>query len=217
MDPTVKKFLRHLQCPWTVSDKEPPTLMSLAAYRESCKIFKEHNLLQGPHIGMYKFGSTAPFIRTDLPSKVWNYIPIGILSQTTLYRHQCHVTKKTYSWDVKDLRTIVLIDSEENLTYKRIDREEMRDTIDHIQFSPEHYNRPQRNAMAHGIKRRLVFDYQKYLRQNFSLACSDLKICFDRIVHSAASSAFQCLGIPLPAIISMPDTIQRILHTFRTE
>ena len=34
-NPPVKTFLRHLQRPTTVSDKEPPTLMSLSAYKQS--------------------------------------------------------------------------------------------------------------------------------------------------------------------------------------
>ena len=50
----MKTFLKHLQRPNTVSNKEPPTLMSLAAYRESWKTVKENTSLQRPHIGMYK-------------------------------------------------------------------------------------------------------------------------------------------------------------------
>ena len=52
--PSVKTISRHLQQKLTVSGKEPPTLMSLDAYRESWKIVKENTLSQGPHIGMYK-------------------------------------------------------------------------------------------------------------------------------------------------------------------
>ena len=40
--PEVKKLLRNLQRSTTVSDKEPLTLMSLDAYRESCEIVKEN-------------------------------------------------------------------------------------------------------------------------------------------------------------------------------
>ena len=62
------------------------------------------------------------------------------------------------SWDVKDLQTIVLFNSEENHTYKRIGGEEMRAAIDHGRFSPKIYSRPQRSAVAHGINRKIVFD-----------------------------------------------------------
>ena len=51
---TSKKILRHLQRPTTVSDKETSTLISLASYIESWKIFKENMSSQIPHLGMYK-------------------------------------------------------------------------------------------------------------------------------------------------------------------
>ena len=77
--------------------------------------------------------------------------------------------------------------------------------IDHRQISPEQYSKPQCSAVAHGINRRLAFDYQQYLRQPFSLACSDLKIWYDQIVHSAARLALERLWISLPEIIGMLD------------
>ena len=49
-----KKFLRQLQHPNTVSNKEPPTLTSLSDYREYWKRIKENMSSQGTHIGMYR-------------------------------------------------------------------------------------------------------------------------------------------------------------------
>ena len=94
---------------------------------------------------------------------------------------------------MKDLRTIFLLDLEANHTYKSIGRDTMQADIEHIQISPEQYRIPQRSSVAHGINWRLIFDYQ----QPFSLACSDLKSCYDIIVHSASRIAFKRLGIPL--------------------
>ena len=68
--------------------------------------------------------------------------------------------KKVDLWDVKDICSIVLLESEANHTYKLIGREEMRETIDHEKKSPEKYSRPHRSAVAHGINRILVLDYQ---------------------------------------------------------
>ena len=84
------------------------------------------------------------------------------------------VPKKTDSWDVKYLRNIVLLDSETNYTYKRIRREEMISAIDHKQIAPKQYSRPQCISVAHKIDQGLVFDYQQYQQQPFSLACCDL-------------------------------------------
>ena len=114
------------------------------------------------------------------------------------------------SWDVKNLRTVVPHDLEENHTYKRIGREAIRAAIEHRQISPEEYIRPQRSAVAHEINQRLVFEYQQYLQQPFSILCSDLKSCYYRIFHSAAILALQCLGIPLPSIFIILYKIQRM-------
>ena len=92
----------------------------------------------------------------------------------------------------------------------------MISAVDHGKISPEQYSRPYSSALAHGINLRLVFDWQLYLQQPFSLACSDLKSCCLRIFHSAASLALQRLCIPLPIIISMLDIIQSMTHMFRT-
>ena len=91
----------------------------------------------------------------------------------------------------------------------------MRVDIYHGQIAPEQYIRPQLRDVSHEINPILVFDYQRYLWQIFSLSCSYLKEKNDQIVHSAASLALQRLGIPLMEIISMLDTIQRISHTVR--
>ena len=115
--------------------------------------------------------------------------------------------KKTDSWDVKELRTIVPIDYEANHTYKHIIREAIISAIKHRQIAPEQYSRSQCSTVAHGINQILVFYYQRYLQQLFYLACSDLKYFYDKIVHSPSSLALQHLGIPLLSIISMLVTI----------
>ena len=60
--PAVKTLLIHQQRPKTVSDKELPTLMSLAAYRESWKIVKKNMSSQVPHIRIYKSALHQPLL-----------------------------------------------------------------------------------------------------------------------------------------------------------
>ena len=92
----------------------------------------------------------------------------------------------------------------------------MRASIQHRKIALKQYSKPQRSTLAHGINQRLLFGYQRYLRQTFYLLCSDLKICYDRIVHSPASLTLQHLVIPLLSITSMLYTIQCMSHTART-
>ena len=72
------------------------------------------------------------------------------------------------------------------------------------------------NAVAHETNQILVFYYQRYLQQLFSLEFNDLKSCYDIIVHSDSSLSFQCLGVPLPSIIIMLDTMHIMSHKVRT-
>ena len=46
-------------------------------------------------------------------------------------------------------------------------------------------------------------------------AC-DLKSCYDRVVHSAASIALQRVGVPLSVVQCMFGTIQELIHQVRT-
>ena len=55
-------------------------------------------------------------------------------------------------------KSIVLLDFEENHTYKRTGKEAMRASIYHEQVDTEQYIRPHRSAADHGINCRLVFD-----------------------------------------------------------
>ena len=164
---------------------------------------------------MYKAAAQHPLLGWIFHQKS----EISYLSGYSLIRHRTGtdvMLQKIDSWDVKDIRNIVLLDSEANQTYKYIGRESMRSAIDHGKFPPEQYSRPQRSAAANGINHRLVFDYQQYLLQPFSLAFSDLKHFYDRIFHLAAILALQSLCITLLAIIIMINTTQRMTHTVRT-
>ena len=120
---SVKILLRHLQRPNTVSNKEPPTLMSLAAYRESWRVVKENTSSRGPHIGIYKSEAQHPLLGWIFHQKSKTSYLLGY----SLRRHRIGtdvmLPKRAGYWDVKDLRIIVLLDAEANHTNKHIRRE----------------------------------------------------------------------------------------------
>ena len=92
----------------------------------------------------------------------------------------------------------------------------MRVATDHGNISPEQYIRPQHSSVNHEIDRRLVFDYQLYIRQPLSLVSNDLDKSYYIIFLSAARLSLQRLGITLLSIIIKLDQIQRMSHTIRT-
>ena len=164
---------------------------------------------------MYKAAAQHPLLGWIFRQKS----EITYLSWYSLRRHRTVtdvvLPKNSNSWDVKDLLNLYFtwLWSETYLkTYCNIKNESGHRQREN--FSRK-YIRPQRSSMAHGINHRLVFDYQRYLWQSLSLACSDMKSCCDRIVHSAASLSLQCLGIHILEIIIMLDTIKRMSHTVR--
>ena len=92
----------------------------------------------------------------------------------------------------------------------------MRAAIDNEKISLEQYGRPQLSAVACGINHILVFEYQESLQQFFSLTCSDMKSCYDRILHSTTILALQHLVIPFLAILIILEIIQIMTNTIRT-
>ena len=95
---------------------------------------------QRPHIRMYIAAAHHPLLGYIFHQKS----EIPYLSVYSLRRHRTDPNvmlpkKRRY---VKDLRTIVLLDSEENHTYKRIRIEAMRSSIENRQLAPEKYSRP---------------------------------------------------------------------------
>lgn len=124
--------------------------------------------------------------------------------------------KKENDSNVDRLRTIVLFDSEANMNYKHLGRRAMKSAIALNQIVPEQYSRPNRNSIDHALNRQLVMDHQLYTRSPYALVSVDLKSCYDRINHTSASLALQRIGIHPTEIISMFDSIQRMVHKVRT-
>ena len=86
----------------------------------------------------------------------------------------------------------------------------MRAAIEHRKISPDQYIGQQHRTVTHGINRRLVLYYLQYLQQPLSIACSDLKICYEIIFHLGVRLELQQLGIPIQSILSMLDTIHHM-------
>ena len=212
----VKTFIQSMSQPVTTTQPEGCFLMSQQEFRESWKVVKERTSSSGAHIGHYKAAcqhdelsrllhlrSEIPFLSGYAPQRYRNGVDVMLL-------------KKAGVTDITKLRTIVLFDSESNHNNKRIGRQAMHAALAQNLIAEEQYSRPGRSAIEHALNRRLVFDHQRYDRSPLALACSDLKSCYDRVVHAAASLALQRIGVPIASIVSMFDSIRRMTHCVRT-
>ena len=114
------------------------------------------------------------------------------------------------------LRTIVLYEADFNHENKRIGKDAMTAALNNNYIAAEQFSRPGRSAQDNALGKRLVFDHYRFLKLPFGMCACDLKSCYDRVVHTAASLALQRVGVPLPRIKCMFGTIQNLTHHVRT-
>jgi hypothetical protein len=150
-----KQFLQHMKIPPRFFKIPPIT------YSEFCKGWekaKERTSSNGPHFGHYKAGIAHFRIGRLLYQR--SQIPMVTGYSPRRHREGINVMllKKEKNYNVDNLRTIVLFDSEANMNYKHIGRRSA--AITQNQIATEQYSRPNRKAIDHAINRRLVMDHQ---------------------------------------------------------
>ena len=59
-------------------------------------------------------------------------------------------------------------------------------------------------------------DTLRQARRAGALCSNDAKSCYDRVVHSIATLAMRCMGVPANPIKSMFATLQTAAHKIRT-
>jgi hypothetical protein len=83
-------------------------------------------------------------------------------------------------------------------------------------IAPEQFgSRKHKRAITHCINKRLTFDHMRQLQHPGALCASDLKSCYDRVVHAIASLSMRRVGMPSEPIICMFTTIQDLEHHVR--
>jgi hypothetical protein len=208
-----RQFLRTMKKPSHFFKVQPITFSDFC---EGWNKAKETTSSNGPHFGHYKAGVT----HHQIGPLLYQHSQIPILTGYSPRRHRegidVMLLKKEQNYNVDNLSTIVLIDSEANMNYKHLGRRAMSAAILQNQIATEQYSRPKRKAIDHAINRRLVMDHQLYLRQPYAMTSCDLKSCYDRINHSSASLALQRIGITPHEIHAMFQTIQQMVHKVRT-
>lgn len=168
------------------------------------------------HFGHWKAGvqdydiATAEWQLTMIPAK-YGFSPSIWPTATDVM-----ILKKEGILDIDKLRTIVLYEADFNFFNKCIGRQAMDNAMQNGNMASEQYAKPKSSAQEQCITRRLIFDIVRHTRQTLAMASSDLKSCYDRIVHSAAAFALQKNGISQEAVTTMFTTIQQCQHHIRT-
>ena len=168
------------------------------------------------HMGHFKAGarhrnigwvhfhlSTLPMLSGYSPKRWQHGIDVMLLKSPEVYLLQ-------------KLRTIVLYKADFNHENKRLGRDLMKMALEQNLISDEQFSQPGRSAQDNALSKRLVFDYFRFKKRSFGMCACDLKSCYDRVVHTAASLALQRVGVPVSKIKCMFGTIQKLIHRIRT-
>ena len=171
------------------------------------------NIHFGHHLACSKHFSNAQF------ESHMSAIPYQTGYSPTRYQKSVNamLLKKAGKTDVDSLRTIVLLEPDFNHMNKKLGRDVMQFAEKHQLIAPEQFgSRKRHSSIDQVLIKTLFYDILRIKRQDGYLCSNDAKGCYDRITHSMASLALQRVGLPLPPIISMFSTLQRMNHHIRT-
>ena len=212
--PATILWLKHMAISNPLARDEIST--SLKSYRQGWKLAKERTATGNIHVGHFKAGALHKrlgwlnFVMAVLPYSA-GYVPLRWRKGTDVM-----LLKKEECFLVNKLRTIVLYEADFNAENKRLGKDAMKAAIKHNGIAAEQFSRPGRSAQENAVCKRLIFDLTRTTRRPFGMCACDLKSCYDRIVHSAASIALQRIGVPLGKIKTMFGAVQRLVHHVRT-
>jgi hypothetical protein len=115
------------------------------------------------------------------------------------------------------LRTITLAEADFNFNNKFLGKQTLEHAKKNNLIAKEQYgSRKGKSVIEHSVHKRLTFDIMRHLRMDGALCSNDAKSCYNRIIHSIASLAYQHLGVPLPPVKCMLQSIQNMKHHIRT-
>ena len=212
--PVVRLWLENLVIKDTESKTE--TLQTFREYRQGWKYAREFTSSGELHFGHFKAEAEHDMLAWS------NYVLAGIPRVTGICPDRWKrgtdvmLLKKEGLFLLEKLRTIVLFESDFNFENKRLGREAMRLALEKGLITDEQYSRPGRSSQDNALNKHLMFDYARLRRQPFAVCACDLKSCYDRIVHNAATLALRRAGVRQSDIESMFGTIQQMIHKVRT-
>ena len=208
------KWLKSLRV--TDTEQREESVTSWRDFQDGWKKIKEQTASGELHMGHFKAGARHRNIG-------WVHFQLSLIPMYTGYSPQrwrkgidVMLLKAPEVYLLQKLRTIVLYEADFNHENKRLGRDSMQLALTQGRISDEQFSRPGRSAQDNAISKRLVFDYFRFKKRPFGMCACDLKSCYDRVVHTAASLALQRVGIPLSKIKCMFGTIQRLVHRIRT-
>ena len=197
-------------------DRIEHIMTSLDDFKKGWNMVAEQTASGTLHMGHFKAGANHPDI--GRVHYLLAMIPMTSGYSPKRWQHGIDVMllKAPEVYLLSKLRTIVLYEADFNHENKRLGRDAIQKALKTNMIAEEQFSRPGRSAQDNALCKRLVFDYFRLRKRPFAMCACDLKSCYDRVVHTAASLALQRVGVPLPQIQCMFRTVQLLVHKIRT-
>ena len=127
------------------------------------------------------------------------------------------IKKRIQSTRVEGLHSLVLMEADLNFNNKLLGKITMNHAETRKCIAPEQY-RSRKNMMAvdHALHKQLTYNIIRQHHIPAILCLNNAKSCYDRVLHSIASLAYQRLGIDTPPVQCMLESIQNMDHHIRT-
>jgi predicted lipid carrier protein YhbT len=214
-----RELLAQLKQETPINDSRPSLYLSKTDFQEGWKKMSEYTSagISGLHFGHMKACSTSDFASNFESSLA--HIPYftGYTPRDWSVGVNVMIQKKDRVNLVSKLRTITLTEADFNFNNKLLGKNTLAHAEVQNYIAKEQYgSRKGKSALEHAVHKRLTFDIMRQLRTNGALCSNDAKSCYDRILHSVASLAYQRLGIPKPPVKCMLQSIQNMKHHIRT-
>ena len=198
---------------------KPSSHLSTSQFKSGWNKMKEKTSsgISGLHFGHMKTCAKNRFL-TNVESAISN-VPFSSGYSPRAWRKGINVMihKKANSDLVTNLRTIVLTEADFNYNNKVLGRETLRLAELNNALAKEQYgSRKGKSAIHHALHKRLTYDIIRAYKRPGAVCSNDAKSCFDRVVHSVAMLAYRRLGIEIPPVQCMLQTIQHMKHHIRT-
>ena len=201
----------------TLTLSKPPNVTErYKLQRESWDSRKEKTTTYNQSMAHYKaifsdnFVSWFFFQRADIP-EMTGYSPKRHRTCVDLM-----IMKKHMCFDIKNQRTLGILDTEFNQSNKRIGRDGMNHALIQKKIAKEQFAIKNSAAPEQIVSKRAVLDHSQYMRNIVLLTSADLEACYDRIIHTAAALALLRVGISHKRIKTMFQSIQLMIHRIRT-
>jgi hypothetical protein len=214
-----QELFNELKRPQPISNAIPSLYLSKIKFQEGWRKMNEYTSagISGLHFGHMKTCATSEFALQFESSLLHIPYYTGYSLTDWTVGVNVMIQKKERVNLVSKLRTITLTEADFNFNNKVLGR----DTLSHAEeqqfIAKEQYGSCKgKSALEHAVHKRLTFDIMRQLRTNGALCSNDAKSCYDRILHSIASLAYQRLRVPLPPVKCMLQSIQNMKHHIQT-